>query len=374
METFSETILEYYQTVTSYPLYYFGFFGLVLAVALFFYIHNKYNKENKIKIINSLLKKKPEKALEKISASDLETINYFLTPEEVNSGHFVKIKDHFSNPQELKNIYNKILSKKKKQKYYKQMGINIFSQLKTPQSAEYLITFLYEDDMDLITDTINALTEFDYDKIIFSFLELLETKPNSEIMENMKDIFTSSSKNAEKLLKFAENANTKVISWCIDIFANFKEDKFYQAIRQFLDSDSPQIKIKAIKQLENFTDKHKKEIFHKLRENLKEDNENIRAQALKTLSSIDSKENIKYIANRLNDDSPLVRKAATDTLLDMGNRGLKYLLDTAKQPKAPKEVIKALEKQGIPFIIEAVERLYVNNSNTKNKDNKKNIS
>ncbi|MFW6409929.1 MAG: hypothetical protein ACOCZR_02695, partial [Halanaerobiales bacterium] len=79
-----------------------------------------------------------------------------------------------------------------------------------------------------------------------------------------------------------------------------------------------------------------------------------------TLKKIHFNKTADHIAEHLRDESSLVRQVATEALMDMGDEGLKYLLDTAKEPKAPKEVIQCLEKQGIPFLIKAVEKLNIN--------------
>ncbi|MFW5995897.1 MAG: HEAT repeat domain-containing protein [Halanaerobiaceae bacterium] len=369
MEALFEVISDYYQIILSYPLYYYGFFFLILGAAVIYYIRKKYSTRNRIKIIKSLIKKDPQKALKKISSSRLEVIEYFLTPEKIKSGHFVKITDYFSRPEQLKKIYNKIFSKKHKREYYCQLGINIFSRIKTPQSAEYLITFLYEDNRELVIKAIDALSEFEYDKIIFSFLEILESRPDPEILSKMEKIFKSSRENAQNLLSFAREADAKVKSWCLDIFAEFPEEKFYDIIIEFLDSDNPELKIKSIKKLENFTEARSKDIYSRLLKLLEHDNEKIRAASIKTLKKIHFDKTTDHIAGHLEDESPLVRKVATEALMDMGDKGLKYLLESAKKPKAPTEVIRCLEKQGIPFLINAVEKLNNKQNQQQNHQN-----
>lgn len=356
METFDRFLMNLYLLIKEYPIYYFSFTGLFFAIMIYFFIKNKYRKKFTIKKIKYLLSKNPDRALEKLIKCDLDVIDYFLNKDNLSSNEYIKIKEYLSKLQQVKAIYNKIINADDNNNRV-DLGISILSKLPVPQATDYLITFLYEDNPEIVNMAMKGLTNNQTEKVIYSLIEFLKYTTDSNILYNLKEIFkTMEDKTANKLLPYIYETDPTTIIWYLDIIGEYQNEEFYQVLINLLDNDNPEVKIHVIRKLSNY--ELKDEILNKIIALLEDENWGVRSQAIKTLGDLQVLKAAPLLAKRLTDDSGIVRFSATEALLNLGYEGTKYLFELAKKPEAPKEITETLKKQDIAFLIEALEHVY----------------
>ena len=356
MEVFDKFLLNLYHIIKEYPIYYFGIISLFFVLMLYSLLKEKYNKGFTIKKIKFLLRKKPEKALQKLIKSDLDIIDYFLNKDNLNSSEYIKVKEYLLKVDQVKAIYNKIINLDDNDEQVI-TGISILSRLPVPQAADYLITFLYKDDPEIVNLAIKALSNNTTEKVLYSLIEFLRYIPDSKILLSLKETFKNMGvKAAKKLIPFIYEADSTTIIWYLDILGEYQIEELHQILLNLLDSDDPEIKIHVIQKLSKY--ELEDDELNRIITLVDDENQKVRSRAIKTLGNIKILKAAPHIAKRLTDDSGIVRIAATQALLNMGYEGIKYIFEVAKRPDAPKEITKTLKDQDIAFLIEALEHVY----------------
>ncbi|MCG8515230.1 MAG: HEAT repeat domain-containing protein [Halanaerobiales bacterium] len=361
MELLASFLSRIYFLLRQYPLYYFSLTGLLFVFMVFLLVREKYSKKLTINKIRSLLLKNPERALEKLIGSDLAIIDYFLDQDNLDSAQYIAVKKYLNRIENVKKIYLAVLnSTGKRRKNQIELGISIFTRLSVPQAADYLITFLYEDNLEIINLVIDGLATFKSDKVIYSLIEYLAYTKDSNVLAHMKELFKKAGTAvADKLTTFIYQSDPTIIIWCVDIIGEYQNEKFQQILVNLLDSDNPEVKIHVIQKLANY--QVQEEISDKIIESLHDSNWGVRSQSAKTLGKLQLLKAAPFLAEALTDNSAIVRISATEALLNLGYNGIKYIFALVKNPEAPKEVIDILKEQNIPFLIEALEHIYLDN-------------
>lgn len=355
MVVFDRFLINLYLIIKEYPVYYFGFIGLFFTVMLYTLMKHKYKKLFILKKIKKLLLKNPDKALQKLIKSDLDIIDYFLNKENLNSSEYIKVKEYLLKVEQVKTIYNKMFESDDIEQI--KLGISILSRLPVPQSADYLITFLYKDDPEIINLAIKGLSNNTTEKVIYSLIEFLRYIPDSKVLLNLKETFKNMGlKAAKKLIPFIYEADSTTIIWYLDILGEYQIEEFHQILLNLLDNDNPEIKIHAIQKLSKY--ELNDEELNKIIALIDDESQKVRSRAINTLGNMKVLRAAPDMAKRLTDDSGIVRIAATHALLNLGYEGIKYIFEVAKKPEAPKEITKTLKEQDIAFLIEALEHVY----------------
>lgn len=349
--------------IKRYPLLYFITTGLILLFITIYYLSEQFRGERSIKKIKASLYSYPEKALGILIKSDLPVIEFFTKQDNLDAKEYIIIKEFLSKPEQVKEIYGKILSSQGKNRQQGiKAGISILAQLQVPQAVDYLITFLYDEDREIIQMVLAALEKMPSEKVIYSLLDYIRYAKDHEILNNlMKTLKGMGDLAVKKIIPLVYKADPVTKKCYIDIIGEYIEDEAYQVLVNLLDTDYPEVKIHLLKKLANYD--LDDEVVDKVISFLEDKDWGVRSQAANLLGQKKIREAARPIANRLNDESGVVRATATKALMDLGYEGIKYIFELAKDPEAPKEVKEALQSQDIAFIIKAMERVYQNNNN-----------
>ncbi|AZO96048.1 HEAT repeat domain-containing protein [Halocella sp. SP3-1] len=358
MEILHKALINFSLFIQKYPLYYFTAIGLFLIIMIIFLIRNKYGSKHKIKKIKTLLSKTPDQALDKISKNNLNITAYFLNEENLSPDEYILIKKYLSKPEQLKKIYYKIISSDNKEREKEILsGISILSKLSVSQAADYIITFLYEENPLIINTAIKKLAKFKTNKVIYSLIEFIKYSTDSNVLNNLKETLKKMGKKAtDKLIPFIYEADPSTQIWYIDILGEEQNKEFYQVLLNLLASDNPEVKIHVLEKLSDYELSNK--IIDKIIALLEDENWGVRSKAVKILGELEITKAAPALAKKMTDKSGVVRASATEALFNLGYEGIKYIFELAKKPEAPKEITDMIKKQDIAFIIESLEHIY----------------
>ncbi len=358
MSNFEDTLMLIAMLIRRYSVYYFSITGLFLVIMLGLLVRNKYSKRFTINKIKRLLTKKPDKALKKISKSDLDVIEYFLKGDNLSSDKQKLVVEYLSQVEQVREIYLKIIYSKnnKDRESNIKTGISVLSSISTPQAIDYLVNFLYEKNPDVIKIVLAELSAKKKDKVIYSLIDYIRYIEDSGMLSYLKDIFQNMGPAAaNKLIPFIFEAEPTIKIFFIDIIGEQVNDEIYQVLTELLADENSEVKIHAMQKLSNYN--LKDELFDKIIGLLEDKHWGVRSQAIQLLGGFKTSAVAPYLAKRMTDESGVVRVAATEALLDLGYDGIKYIFELAKRPEAPKEIKEALKKQDIAFLIEALEHV-----------------
>lgn len=358
MEILHKSLINFSLFIQKYPLYYFTVIGLFLIIMFIFLIKNKYGSKHKIKKIKTLLSKNPDQALDKITKNNLEIIAYFLNKENLSLDEYILIKKYLSKPAQLRNIYYKIIYSDSKEREEQILsGISILSKLPVSQAADYIMTFLYEENPLIINTAINKLAKFKTNKVIYSLIEFIKYSTDSNVLNNLKETLKKMGKKAtDKLIPFIYDSGPSTQIWYIDILGEEQNKEFYQVLFNLLSSDNPEVKIHVLEKLSDYELSDK--IIDSIITLLEDENWGVRSKAVKILGELEITNAAPTLAKKMTDKSGVVRASATEALFNLGYEGIKYVFELAKKPEAPKEITDIIKKQDIAFIIESLEHIY----------------
>ncbi len=358
MSSVFEYIFSFFEIVKEYNILSFISAIILMIIILFFYYKRTNSKKYKIQKITKLLEKDQDKALNYLMNSDMEIIEYFLDKDNNSLKHYNVVRDFLQKPERVKKIFNKThtgeVTKSKIRK-----SIKIFSEIASPQSIDYLITYLYEDDPEIVHPTIHALASIDSPKVLNTYIDFLKYKPDKKTLSELRKAFLQlGAKAARRLSDFILNVEDNSIKiWCIRILGNYPEENFSSILIKQLYEDSYKVRNAAIKSLASFKNNKVIEEIIKL---LEDENWRVRSQACNQLGKFQAIKAAPYLNEKLKDRNEVVRDEAAHALVDLGYKGIKYLLEEAKDPSVSKEVISVLKNQEISFLIESMEHIYNN--------------
>ncbi|HLV08875.1 MAG TPA: HEAT repeat domain-containing protein [Halanaerobiales bacterium] len=358
MDVMIKVLISLSHFIRQYSFLYFGFLGLFLLLMLILLIRKRKSNAFVIKNIKRLLSKDLDKAFGKIENSNLDIIEYFLNENNLNTNNYIKLSQYLSQPEKIRAIFSKM---KAPQKHYRseviESGISILSKLSTPQATDYLITFLYEDNQETVKTTLEALSNKQTEKIIYSLIEYTNYVTDNNILSVLNDIFKKMGDRAAKMIiPFIYEAEPTTIIFYIDIIGEHNQKEFYQLLSNLLTVENPEVKIHVIKKLYNYD--LDDNTINKIIALLEDKHWGVRSQALTFLGDTKITKALPLMAKKLTDKSGIVRVTATEALMEFGYDGIKYIFELAKKPDAPKELKEALKKQDIAFLIEALENVY----------------
>ncbi|ACL69501.1 HEAT repeat domain-containing protein [Halothermothrix orenii] len=331
--------------------------GAILVIIFSLFLIKRTNNINyQTKKILKLLERNPDKALKKLGNSPLEVVDYLLSPENISSGKYIKIKKYLSNPREVKKIFDRVHEDEPDIDQVK-LTISIFTKLATPQAIDYLVTYLYEKNSDIVQTTINHLATLKTDKVVDTLIEYVSCVSDAKTLKFLEKAFLKfGPEAARKLEEFIYESDNTIKIWCINIMGAFPEEDFTGVLVDQLEVDNPDVKTAAIKNLANFS--NNKKIIQEIAKCLDDENWGVRSQACYKLGELKATSVAPRLYERLTDQSGVVRAAAAQALLDMGYEGIEYLIKIAKEPSAPEEVINILKEQEIVFLIESIEKVF----------------
>ena len=362
MQTLNDLLYNFAIFIKRYPVVYFSFAGLILLSMLIYLIKDRFKEEKTIKKIKSLLLSNPEKAFNILMKSELPLIEYFTRQENLNGSEYIKIKQFLTGPEKVREIYKKVIMGKEKDRLQRiKHGVSIMANLGTPQAVDYLITFLYEDDREIIRMILAYLENIQAEKVIYSLIEYIRYIEDNDILNNLMETLKGMGEEAVKrIIPLVYKADPATQICYINIIGEYIKDESYQVLVDILDTDNSEVKFHVLQKLANY--KLDDEVIDKIIKNLDDEHWGVKSQAVNLLGKKKIMRAAPYIARKLNDESGIVRATATEALMNLGYKGIKYIFELAKDPDAPKEVKDALKEQDIAFIIEAMERVYQRNN------------
>ena len=358
MSIIFEYISSFFEILKNYNILSFISGVILMIVILFLYYKRVSSKKYKIKKITKLLEKNPDKALNYLMNSDMKIIEYFLNKDNNSLKHYNEVRNFLQKPEKVKKIFNKIHTAEEKKEKIKK-SIKIFSEIASPQSVDYLITYLYEDDPEIVHPTIHALASIDSPKVLSTYIDFLKYKPDKKTLSELRKAFLQLGvKAARRLSDFILNVEDNSIKiWCIRILGNYPQENFSSILIKQLYDESYEVKIAAIKSLANFKSNKVIEEIIKL---LEDEHWRVRSQACNQLGEFQAIKAAPYLNEKLKDRNEVVRDAAAHALVNLGYKGIKFLMEEAKDPSAAKEVKSVLKNQEISFLIESMEHIYNN--------------
>lgn len=360
MENINNLLYLVHLYIKRYPVLYFTISFSLLIFMVMLYIYNRNKFKNKIKRIKTRINTNPEKGIKKLENCDLKIIDYFLNPEHIESDTYIKIKKYFSRPEKAKEIYKKINQENININKFKYM-LSIFTKLQTPQVIDYMLTYLYNDNYDIIKLTIENLSKIKTDKVIYSFIELVKYGPDINIVSLLKKSFLEFGPDAAKklvpILKSNVKPDTKI--WCVDVLSHYPQENFASVLLSLLQDNNYEVKINTLKALENFKSEN---TYTEVIKCLENEHWGVKSQAAKVLGELNVIKAAPNLAKLLSDESGVVREAATNALTKLGYEGMAYLIKEIKKPLPSKEVIKILKKQELTYIIDTCKYMYSNNN------------
>ncbi len=366
MEVIDYILTVFAHFIMKYAVYYFSITGLFLVIMLWILVRNKYHQRITIKKIKKLLTKKPDKALKRIIESDMEVIEYFQKQGNVDSNDYIKIKEYLSQLEQVRVIYDKVIYAKENNFEERdiKIGISILAGLATPQATDYLMTFLYDDNQEIVKIVLAELSTTPTDKVIYSLIDYINYIEDSGMLSYLKDIFKKMGISAVKnITPFIHKIDPIKKIFFIDIIGEHVNQEVYQVLSRLLTDDNPEVKINVLQKLEKY--ELDDEVIDKIIGLLEDKHWGVRCQSVKFLGDLEVVKAAPYLARRLTDESGIVRATATEALINLGYEGIKYVFELVKRPEAPNEVKEILKKQDIAFLIEALENVYENDEQEK---------
>lgn len=362
MQSINDLLYNFAIFIKRYPIVYFSIAGLILLSMIIYLIKDRFKEERTIKKIKTLLLSNPDKAFNRLMKSDLSLIEFITRQENLAASEYIKIKKFLTRPEQVKEIYKKIISGKEKKRLQRvKDGVSILAQLGTPQAIDYLVTFLYEDEKEIIRMVLASLENIQTEKVIYSLIEYIRYIEDNDILNNLMETLRGIGDEAVKrIIPLVYKADPATQICYIDIIGEYIKEDSYQVLADLLDSENPEVKIHVLQKLANY--KLDDEVIDKIIKNLADEHWGVKSQAVNLLGKKKIMRAAPYMARKLTDESGIVRAAATEALMNLGYEGIKYIFELAKDPDAPKEVKDALKKQDIAFIIEAMERVYQKNN------------
>ena len=338
--------------------------GLLLVSILLLYLKKTNSKKYKIEKIKKLLRNnKEDRAFKNIIDSDLKIINKLINDENLSTKNNIKIQNFLAKNKNTIKIFEKTKNQETSIQD-KKSAINILSYINTIQSIDYLITFLYEQETELIHFAIEKLSNKNNNKIIETFMQFIRKNPDIRTLKKLKKTFKKFGPEAtKKLTPLMQENNIPIKIWYINLLSSFEEEEFTDLLINHLKENrlKPEVKISIMKNLKNI---NCDEFDSILINYLEDDGWGVRCQAVKQLGERKIKKAASKIYRRLEDNSGIVRDAAAKALIKLDN-GLKYLLKAAKDTSPPQEVLKVLRKQDIPYLIENIEKIYASEEEDK---------
>ena len=330
--------------------------SFILLITIVILIFKKLRSKNyKIKKINKKINEDFESGFELLISSDLEVIKSIIT-QNSSTKNTLKIKKELAKKHNLRKIFLKSLNKEIKENNQFN-AIKIFKEINTSQVSDYLITYLYNPDKEIVKYSISILKEKKSPKVIESLKEYAKKINDLQMLELLKKVFIDfGPESAKKLLPLLKNSDPSMKKWIIDILGSFEEKDFSDILINELYIDNPEVKIAILRNLRNYDNKKIIQVFIS---HLNDENWAVRSKAAEELGQTKKEKTAPYLYEKLYDKSGIVRNTAANALFELGEHGIKYLIKAAREEEPPQEAIKILKKQDIASLIKNMEKLYI---------------
>ncbi|AGB41089.1 PBS lyase HEAT-like repeat protein [Halobacteroides halobius DSM 5150] len=238
----------------------------------------------------------------------------------------------------------------------KKQAISILMEHKTPQTVDYLIPFLYDDNLEIKNLVIEELAKVNNTKAVTTLVNYLDYCNEVATQQTLRQAFYNlGSKCVPKLLELIDS-ETKHLNWIVKLLGEIGDEEIIDPLLELLEKHSkPEIRVGATKSLSQFLDYPR--VFNSLLVALEDQDCHVRAQIVKLLSKIDNSEILSYIYYMLDDTSGIVRSNAARALLESGNEGIKYLILGAEKKESP-EVLRCLKEVDTLKLIKIIKEDY----------------
>ncbi|TDX51677.1 HEAT repeat domain-containing protein [Orenia marismortui] len=322
--------------------------------------------------LKRLLKKNLYKGLKKVSNLKDINIKKRLILEGKNSlgkNTYNQVKDELLVNGFIDELFNEIISEKDESKIE---ACKTLVELNTPQSIDYAIIALYDNDEEVKKEVIEALTTKANPKIIETLINYLEYCDNTLLLEILSNAFKNIGIQAfEQLVEVTFTKKQVYRSWAIKILASFdyniqNRNKAIEIFIKLLNDSSEIVRIHTIKALTKF--KNNKLIFNNLINKLNDSSCKVRSQAAKSLGEYQIKKAAPFLFNLITDSSGIVRSNAYQALVELEEEGLKYIIKATESVKTKEEALNVLKKLDVEKLVVGINKIY-NNSEISNKVN-----
>ena len=230
-------------------------------------------------------------------------------------------------------------------------------EINTPQSIDYAISLIYDQDQELKESLIKALSNLENPKITPTFINYLEVCNDSLTIENLKQaILNRGSEAVNQLLEILENASGVDLNLVVELLGEIDDDRVIDPLINILyNHQESEVRVAAAKSLyQHQTDK----VFKALICKTDDKDCNVRAQVAKLLGGFKNYNVIPALYKMLEDDSGIVRNNAAESLFKLGEKGIKYLILAEGKGIASNEIKRILKSLDTSELIKIIRETY----------------
>lgn len=326
----------------NYALITLGSSGIIILLILLLTSNQKSEEINYKTIIRALKcdYKIGLSQVEEIKNLDLKQDLILNGKEDLKPKTYFQILDILINNQLLNNLFQKIINGDVETK---KRTTRTLLKIATPQAIDYTVPLLYDENDEIKSFVIKELAKLQQSKIASILVDYLEYCNNQSMKENLINAFrTLGSKSVPKLLKLVEEKN-KHRNWIIKLLGEIGDKEIIDSLIKILKrSPSEKVKISIIKSLSSFS--NQSQVFSTFIENLEDSSHKVRAEIAKQLRNFDKQEAYPQLYQLLKDTSATVRHNAAESLVQLGCKGIKYLISAAENKNTAPEVINHLKR------------------------------
>ncbi|WP_408956291.1 HEAT repeat domain-containing protein [Natroniella sp. ANB-PHB2] len=343
--------------------------GVVIIIGLLILFKKKKLKDNNIdddyKAVTRLIKTDFKKALNRLDKiEDIEFKKDLILngKKDLDKNSYRQIKSYLVNDNFLKKLlaetFNQNVEQRKKTAF-------VLLEIRTTQAIDYLIPLLYDKDEQVRNLVIKNLSKLDSPKVITTLINYLDHCDDLATLNVLQESFLElGSAGVSQLLALLNSRDKAYLNWIIEILGEIGDKQAVDPLINLLyQHPISQVRVMAAKSLAKFEGK---KVFKALLHKIEDDDCNVRAQIAKLLGKFKNKEIIPYLCKMLTDSSGIVRNNACQSLLRLGDEGVKHLILSIESNDLKPDVINKIRALDSLKLLEIAKEIYQTCSNNEN--------
>ncbi|MCK8827181.1 HEAT repeat domain-containing protein [Natroniella acetigena] len=335
--------------------------GIVIIIGLLLILKKRRIKDDNIddeyKAVTRLIEtdfKKALNRLDKIEDIEFKKDLILKGKKDLEKNSYRQIKNYLVTDDFLKQLlaetFNQNVEQRKKTAF-------VLLEIGTTQAIDYLIALLYDKDDQVRNLVIKNLSKLDSPKVITTLINYLDSCDDLATLNVLQESFLElGSAGVSQLLALLKSRDKAYLNWIIEILGEIGNEQVVDPLINLLyQHPTPQVRVMTAKSLAKFEGE---KVFKALLHKIEDDDCNVRAQVAKLLGKFKGKEIIPYLCKMLTDSSGIVRNNACQSLLELGDKGIKYLIIAIESKDLKPDVMNKIRKLDSLKLLRVAKEIY----------------
>ncbi|OCL26204.1 hypothetical protein U472_09330 [Orenia metallireducens] len=347
--------MSYLKLVTeNYNYILYSTFGLFIILLISLILKNRPKKYNYfIKLIKKNLKKALDK-LDQLDDIDIKEELILYGEKDLNEADYLTIKDYLIDDYLLKRLLNKITNS---DSHDRAKAGRTLIKIGTPQAIDYVTCLLYDEDKEIRNLIIEELSKLQNPRIITTLINYLDNCEDLVILNSLKKAFLKiGKKSSYELLKLLNSDNSTHVSWSIKLLTEIGDDRAIEPLIELL-YNHPKFEVRIIA-ARGLAQLDLEGNFKFLKDKLGDENSEVRAEIVTLLGQYNQDEVASLLYNLLFDNSKLVRNNTCQSLLKLGDIGIRQLILAVEKDDIQEDVLQFLNNIDALDLIKSTKNVY----------------